>query len=175
MTALKLPTQACPLPIATTQFARALLRLHSRLRGELAKGHDDEELMVDAEAARAMMLHAEALIGFLGIRFEPKELKPIRTRPHTGPLGYGELRAEILAVLRAQGDWLTYAEICEGIIARQSLELEPKQKRQFLQKLREAAHQLAKSGAVERERDLHLGQHATLQRWRLSRRLFRPR
>lgn len=175
MKALKPPTQACPLPIATTQLARALLRLHARLRGELGKSGDDEELMVDAEAASAMMLHTEALIGFLGVRFEPKALKPIRTRPHIGPLGYGELRAEILAVLRAHGDWRTYAEIADGILARQGLELEPKQKRHFLQKLREATHQLAKSGAVEREADLQQGQYATLQRWRLSRRLFRSR
>ena len=97
MPAHKKPVTACPLPIATTQLARGLLRLHSRLRGELAKVADDEELLVPSEAAGAAMAHIEALVGFLGVRFEPGSLKPIRTRPRIGPLGHGDLRAEAVA------------------------------------------------------------------------------
>lgn len=175
MTAQKTTPPECPLPIATTQLARGLLRLHSRLRGELAKRADDEELMVDSETATAVLKHVEALVGFLGVRFEPKDLKAIRTRPKIGPLGFGELRLEVLAVLRAHGDWMTYAAIADAIIAKHGLELEPKRHRHFLQKLREAAHALAVEGALERESNLRLGQTTTLQRWRLSRQMFRPR
>ena len=175
MPAHKKPVTACPLPIATTQLARGLLRLHSRLRGEFAKVADDEELLVPSEAAGAAMAHIEALVGFLGVRFEPGSLKPIRTRPRIGPLGHGDLRAEVLATLRASDDWMTYPAIADTIIAKHRLELTVQQHRHFLQKLREATHALGTQGAAERESSLKLGQTATLQRWRLSRKLFRPR
>lgn len=175
MSAQKPQAPSCPLPISTTQLAQTLIRLHARLRGELAKAEDDEELLVDRETAQAMMAHIEPLLSFLAIDFDPKKLKPIRTRPKISPLSYGDLRVEVLATLRAASDWMTYPAIAEVIITKHTLTLEPKRKKHFLQKLREATHALAQQGAVERESSLKLGQTATLQRWRLSSKLFRPR
>lgn len=168
-------TPSCPLPISTTQLAQNLIRLHTRLRGELAKREDDEEQLVDHETAQAVMAHIEPLLSFLAIDFDPKKLRPIRTRPKIGPLAFGDLRVEILAALRAATDWISYRDIADAIITKHGLALEPKRKRHFLRKLREATHVLAQQGAVERESELRLGQTTTLQRWRLSSRLFRPR
>lgn len=165
---------SCSLPVATTQLARGLIRLHARLRGELQKAADDEELLVEPEAAWAAMAHAEALIGFLGVHFEPLDIKPVRTRPRAGHLPHGKLRTEILVVLKLSGEWLTYREIAQSIITRNQLTLEPAQHRHFLQKLREAALALCTKGLLEREAPLQLGDASTLQRMRLSRRMFRP-
>jgi hypothetical protein len=89
-------------------------------------------------------------------------------------LGYGDLRAGILAVLRSAGDWLTYDEIAQAVLAKAGRTLTGPQYRHFLQKLREAAHVLKAKGAVERENDITPGDQAQ-QRLRLSRALFRPR
>lgn len=165
----------CPLPIATTQTARALLRLYARLKGELAKARRGKETMVPPDEARALMNHIEALVAFLGIPFEPAKLRPIRTSPHIGPLDYGDLRANILAQLRRRGDWMSYREMAAGIVAEHELMLSAPQYRHFLQKLREATHILAQAGAVEPEKALRPSEGSTPQRWRLSRKLFRSR
>jgi hypothetical protein len=174
MTARKPSPTPCALPIASTQLARGLIRLHSRLRGELVKRGTSEAPMVAAEAAHEAMAHIKGVLDFLGINFVPEALKPIRTREQIGPLGYGDLRAGILAVLRSAGDWLTYEEIAQAVIARAQLTLTAQQYRHFLQMLREAAHALKAKGAVERENDITPGDQAQ-QRLRLSRALFRPR
>lgn len=96
----KSQARSCPLPISTTQLAETLIRLRVRLRGELAKADDDEELLVDRDTAQTMMAHIEPLLAFLAIDFYPKKLKPIRTLPKIGPLSYGDLRVEVLAALR---------------------------------------------------------------------------
>ena len=175
MSAPKAPLPSCPLPISTTQLARGLIRLHARLRGELAKARDDEELLVDGETAAAMLKHLDAVIAFLGVDFAPSAVRPIRTRPKIGPMGYGDLRAEILAALRAKGAWMAYTDIAQAVIAKRSLNLTPAQRRHFLQKLREATHVLAGQGAVEREHAIRPAEFNAKQRWRLSQRLFRSR
>lgn len=164
----------CPLPIATLQLSRALLVLHARLRGELAKARDDEELLVDDATATEALGHIEGLFKFLGIEFVEKDLKPIRTRPKIGPLSFGDLRVEILAALRAATDWLSYRDIADYIIEKHHLELTASRHAHFLQKLREATHALSVQRAVEREHSLKLGSTTTLQRWRLSG-IFRQR
>jgi len=121
------------------------------------------------------MAHIAALMPLLGVRFDPAALKPIRTLPKVGPLGYGDVRAGILAVLRANGGSLTYVELADGVLEKHGITLDVPARRHFLQKLREATHALARQGAVERESALKFSEFAGLQRWRLSQTLFRPR
>jgi len=168
-------TTPCPLPIPTTQTARGLLRVYARLKGELQKARSNQDVMVSPEQAHQVMEHIVALMPFLGVNFDPKALKALRTQPKIGPLGYGDVRAGVLAQLRANGDWMTYPAMADGIIAQNRLELTVAQRKHFLQKLREATHALLQAGAVERERELKLGETQQLQRWRLSRTLFRPK
>lgn len=174
MTSSDRPTP-CPLPVSTTQTARALLRIYARLKGELAKARRGDETMVPPEEARALMGHIEAIVAFLGIAFAPDALRAIRTSPHIGPLEYGDLRANILAQLRRRRDWATYREIAEGIVAEHELTLSASQYKHFLQKLREATHALAQAGAVEPEMTHPPLDGSTPQRWRLSEALFRSR
>ena len=69
---------------------------------------------------------------------------------------------------------MTYPEMAEAVLAKHDVVLEtPGQRKHFLQKLREATHVLAAQHAVEREKPLVLGETAELQRWRLSKTLFR--
>ena len=86
MSAQRSVTPKCPLPIVTTQLARHLLRMHCRLRGELAKASDGEAQMVDNATAIDVLRNIEAVVRFMGVKFDPNALKPVRTRPQTGPL-----------------------------------------------------------------------------------------
>lgn len=158
-----------PLPIATKQTARGLIRIYARLKGELAKANDGEEVMVPPDQALAAMEHIAALMPLLGTEFVPSKLRPLRTRPHIGPLGYGDVRSGVLAALRHRGGWMTYNELADAVLRRNRLTLSPEHRRHFLQKLREATHALRKQGLVEPEHNLKLGDHATEQRWRLRR------
>jgi hypothetical protein len=174
MTSRDRPTP-CPLPVSTTQTARALLRIYARLKGELAKARRGNETMVPPDEAQALMGHIEAVVTFLGVAFEPSALRAIRTSPHIGPLEYGDLRANVLVQLRRRRDWMTYREIAEGIVAEHEVTLSPSQYKHFLQKLREATHALAHAGAVEPETVHPPLDGSTTQRWRLSDTLFRSR
>src|SRR5690349_16142918 len=46
---------AFPLPVATVQTARSLMRLHQYLRGELLKREDSEDLLVAHEECHQVM------------------------------------------------------------------------------------------------------------------------
>jgi hypothetical protein len=54
----------CPLPIPTRQSARALIRIHCRLRGEVEKAKNGVKPLVDLREARATMKHIEAILEF---------------------------------------------------------------------------------------------------------------
>jgi hypothetical protein len=151
------------------------LRVYARLKGELVKARDGEDVLVDGAAAAGYMAHIEALMPLLGVDFDAKAIKPVRTRPHIGPLGYGDVRSGALAQLRARGDWLTCDELADGILGQERVSLSVAQRRHFKQKLREALHALKAAGAVEPEHELKLGEGQLVQRWRLSRTLFRSR
>lgn len=170
-------TPPCPLPISTTQTARGLLRIYSRLKGELVKARTGEDAMVEPVEAQRVMEHIAALMPFLGVDFAPDELKAVRTRVLVGPLDFGDLRSGVLAQLRARGEWMTYAEVADAILTQHRVTLTPSQRKHFLQKLREGMHVLMKAGAVECETSIDDGHRdgRTLQRWRLSRKMFRPR
>jgi len=175
MSVQKPPPVVSPLPIATVQTARGLLRIYARLRGELAKAKAGEELFLTPDDARVAMSHIEALMPLLGVRFEPSALRPIRTRPKIGPLGYGDVRAGVLAALRAHGGWMSYTELADAVLVKHNATLAGPSYAHFLQKLREATHVLAKQGAVEREATLKFAYSPGGQRLRLSQTLFRPR
>ena len=175
MSAQKPQAFAALLPVATLQTARGLLRIHARLRGELAKAKDGQDVFLQPDDARAAMGHIAALMPLLGVRFDPSAMKPIRTLPKIGPLGYGDIRAGILAALRASGSWMTYPELVDAVLAKHRVTLDVPAHAHFLQKLREAVHALAGQGAVEKESALKFGDYASVQRCRLSQRLFRPR
>lgn len=162
------PSPHSPLPIATAQLARGLIRLHARLRGELLKKSQGQVTFVEPEAATEGMRSIEGVIRLLGVRFDPGAIKPIKTWPKVGPMGYGDLRAEILAALRKHGSWMAYSEMADAIAAKRRLCLDVHQRRHFLQKLREATHALSSEGAVECEKSLQRGQGQQTQRWRLS-------
>jgi hypothetical protein len=59
------------------QLSRALLQLHCRLRGELAKARSGEDLLRPVPEVECDMLHVEALMPLLGVDFEPESLRPI--------------------------------------------------------------------------------------------------
>jgi hypothetical protein len=81
MTARKPQPKPCPFQIPTTQMARGLIRMHARLRGELAKINLDEEILVPIEEAQAAMVHIEGVLAFIGVDFVPSLIKPIITHP----------------------------------------------------------------------------------------------
>jgi hypothetical protein len=166
---------SCPLPISTTQTARGLLRIYARLKGEQLKHSTGEDVLVQSDEATLLMGHIAALMPFLGVDFAPEALKPLRTRVQIGPLGYGDVRAGVLAQLRAHGGWMTYAEMADSIISQERLTLTPAQRKHFLQKLRDATLVLAQAGAVEPEQRVKKGDGQQLQRWRLSQTMFRSR
>ena len=47
------------------------------------------------------------------------------------------MRAGVLAQLRLRGDWMTYVELVDAILAQHRVTLTPSQRKHFLQKLRE--------------------------------------
>ena len=161
------------LPVSTLQLSRGLLRLYGRLKSELRKSEGDEETLLDPEAARRYMKHIEGLMPLLGVDFDPDLLKPLRTRVQIGPLDWGDLRSGSLAILKAHGDWMTYREIAEALLARRQVELDVPTLSKFVQKVREALFFQMSVGAVERESAIGLGVHDQKQRFRLSRKMFR--
>jgi hypothetical protein len=162
-----IPTRKCPLPIPTRQSARALIRIHCRLRGEIEKANGDVKPLVPRREALATMRHIEAMLQFLGINFDQSALRPTWTVPKIRHLEHGGMRRGILDALR-HGDWLTYREIGKMIVAERRLKLTSKQFHDFLQKLREAMFAMKQRGIVTFKDKLRFGDYQAIQRVRLS-------
>jgi hypothetical protein len=162
------------LPIPTTQTARGLLRIYGRLKGELAKARSGEDVFMEPDEARAYMAHIKGLMPLLGVDFDPKAIRTVRSREQVGPLSHGGMRGGTLAVLKRNGGWMTYREIMQAHLTRSGAKLNKEEERHFLQKIREALFFLTKDGAVERELNISVGKTDELQRFRLSRKMFRP-
>lgn len=163
------PQTTFPFPVATTQAARALIRMHQYLRGELLKRQGSEEVLVQPEVCHEQMAALETLLGFMGVSFDPSVLKAKRAFPKIGPLDYGKIRAGALSALKRAGDWRTYNEVLNEILVVHQLNLTPAERKHLLQKLREALHALKVAGAVVCERpSARLGENTFEQRWRLS-------
>jgi hypothetical protein len=162
------PPRRCPLPIATRQTARALIRLHCRLRGELLKAERGSEVLVDRKAALTQMAHVEGLLKFLSIRFDQSTLRPLVTVPKVGHLEHGGLRRGILRALKARGTWLTYREITDAIVLDRKLKMTATQHAHFLQAVREAAHALTRDGTLVLKQRIAFGDHRQIQRVNLA-------
>ena len=163
----------CPFPIATTAVSRTLTRLYGRLLGEIAKSKARERVLIPTKQTQIYLDSIEALMPLLGIRFNKKRVRANRTRHRIGPLEEGDLTSGILAALRDNDDWLSYQQIAESILATPSIKLVGAARKHFLQKLREATHDLGARGFVVREKEIVFGDTSSIQRWRLRRERFR--
>jgi hypothetical protein len=159
------------LPVPTLQTARSLIRLHQRLRGEIAKQKAGETLLVEIKRAKRTMIAIEALMPILGVDFDASLLRVVLNRKRTGPLGHGYLRSGILAALRVRGSAMTYQELADALLAKQHKTLTPDRYRHFLQKTREAVYNLKIRGRVQPELLTGLRDGISRQRWRLRSRL----
>lgn len=120
MRAQRLP-DTFALPIPTTRLAQDLIRLYQRLAGELEKRKVGESQLLGREAAEAGMHHIRALLELLRVDFDPRRIKPRRSRVQIGPLDYGGVRRGILRTLKAADAWMTYAEIVDALILAHGL------------------------------------------------------
>ena len=163
------------LPIPSVQTARALVRLYGRLKGELSKASAGEDVLIPVGDVKLHMSRIIGLMPLLGIDFDPEDVKTVKTRVQVGPLKWGDLRSGTLTVLRHRGDWMTYREIAEALLARnrkaQTLDVALMSK--FVQKVREALFFQMKAGSVERELEIGVGVSDQHQRFRLSQTRFR--
>ena len=161
------------LPVPTVQTAQALVRLFGRLKGELSKASAGEDVMIPIGDVELHMSRIIGLMPLLGIDFDPEAVKTVKTRVQAGPLKWGNLRSGTLAVLRHRGDWMTYREIAEALIARNGKTLDVALMSKFVQKVRESLFFQMKAGTVERELEIASGVMDQNQRFRLSRTRFR--
>ena len=115
----------------------------------------------------------EGLMPLLNVDFDPESIKAVRTRVQIGPLEWGELRTGTLVVLKDNGGWMNAREIAEALLARRRALLDQRDMKHFVQKVREALFFQMRAGAVERELDIEPTQGDRIQRYRLSRTLFR--
>ena len=106
------------LPVPAVQTARALVRLYGRLKGELSKASAGEEVMIPVGDVDLHMSRIIGLMPLLGIDFDPEAVKTVKTRVQVDPLKWGNLRSGTLTVLRHRGDWMTYREIADALLAR---------------------------------------------------------
>lgn len=163
------PQNTFPFPVATTQAARTLIRMHQYFRGELLKHQGSVEVFVSPEVCHQQMAAIEGLLAFMGVNFDPTALKARRAFPKIGPLDQGQVRSGALSALKRAGDWQTYNQVADDISAVHLLQLSTAERKHFLQKLREALHALKRLGAVVCERPgARLGENTFEQRWRLS-------
>jgi hypothetical protein len=163
-------TDGHPLGIATREFARDLLRLHMRLKGELAKHAERETVLVQPGEVHRLLVSIAGLMRLLEIDFDPTALPTIRTRIQLSPLGYGGMRAGIVRILRESEAAMSYEELTQAILARRGAQLSIGRYRRFRQKIREACHALAKRGRIEPLLSVGLCDGLTRQRWRIRRR-----
>ena len=98
------PQPTFPFPVGTTQLSRGLIRMHQYFRGELVKRERSEEVLVEPAVRHEQMGAIEALLGFMGVDFDPSLLKAKRAFPKIGPLEYGQIRSGALSALKRAGD-----------------------------------------------------------------------
>jgi hypothetical protein len=77
--------------LPTIQAARALIRRYSRYQGELKKAASGEQVLVSVAKSKKMLIHLEAILGEMNVKFTPSVLKAIRTRQQIGPLEWGKV------------------------------------------------------------------------------------
>lgn len=161
------------LPVATTQTARNLIRLYARLKGEVQKAVDGEETLMWPSQAKTYMRYITSLMTLLGVDWDPSRIKPVKSRPKNGPLPWAKLRPVVLAVLRANGGWMTYEDIAQGILKRGRVSLDGSPMSLFRQRVREGCWFLVRDGLIEKETPVRSPESDKLQRFRLSSKRFR--
>ncbi len=151
------------------------MRLYGRLKGELSKAAAGEDVLIPVGDVKLHMSRIIGLMRLLGIDFDPEVVKTVKTRVHVGPLKWGNLRSGTLTVLRHRGEWMTYREIADALLARnrKAKTLDIALMSKFVQKVREALFFQMKAGTVERELEIGVGVSDQHQRFRLSQTLFR--
>jgi len=159
------------LPVPTLQTARSLIRLHQRLRGEIAKQKAGERLLVEVKRAKRAIIAIEALMPILGVDFDASLLRVVRNRKRVGPLAHGYMRSGILSALRVSGTAMTYQELANGLLAKHHKTLSADRYRHFLQKIREAVYNLKIRGRLQPELLDGLRDGVSRQCWRLRSRL----
>jgi hypothetical protein len=159
------------LPVPTLQTARSLIRLHQRLRGEVAKQKAGERLLVEIKRATRILIAIKALMPILGVDFDASLLRVVRNRKRVGPLGHGYMRSGILAALRVSEIAMTYQELTDALLVKHHKTLTAHRYRHFLQKVREAVYALKIRGRVQPELLTGLRDGVSRQRWRLRSRL----
>lgn len=60
------------LPVQTSGITKSLTSIYARLRGELLKAKNDEDVLIESKAAKAYMHHIDGLMPLFGAEFEPK-------------------------------------------------------------------------------------------------------
>lgn len=172
------PPARLPLPYPAVMLERSLLRLYGRLLGEQQKRLDRQPQLLDPDQVERGLSLISELLDYLGTGSDLQVLRPVKTWPKIGPLDFGEMQTEVLAVLRRKGaQWMTVKAIADEIQERHSFELTAEQRQHFLQKLRESLHRSWNDGGfVEPEKAIAKGSGASVeQRWRLSPAKFRSR
>ena len=94
------------------------MRLYGRLKGDLSKAAAGEEVLIPVGDVKLHMSRIIGLMPLLGIDFDPEVVKTVKTRVQVGPLKWGNLRSGTSTILRHRGNWMTYQEIVDALLAR---------------------------------------------------------
>lgn len=78
---------SCPLRRPTLRLARALIRVHCRLRGEILKTQQGVQPRIPSGTANPAMEDIEFMLRFLGVEFDPNAIRAIMAGPG-GPDGH---------------------------------------------------------------------------------------
>ena len=166
-----------------THAVVGLKRFYARLKGELKRIDLESEklsaetkrsldaLAAEREARAKQMANVGGTLQVLNPAIELDGIQPVVTRSRVAHLRHGMLRREILAVLRANNDWMTVADLHDTIVQRNGVAFDSDEaRRKHQQKLREALHVLLHMTPprVEREHELAAGNFEFTQRWRLG-------
>lgn len=168
------------LPIPTLQLARNLIYIYARLKGEIAKADDRQEMMIPFVQVKEYMRFIQHLMPLLRVDFDPRAIAPVRSRILSGPLKWGELRIGALKVLKEQGDWMTCRQIAEAVLSLHQIVLPHAQKMKFVSVMNTSLFVQYTAGTLDREFDPKVetapgaDRRPHHQRFRLSRKRFRP-
>ncbi len=168
-------------PIPTLQLARNLIYIYARLKGEIAKADDWQEMMIPFVQVKEYMRFIQQLMPLLGVDFDPHAIAPVRSKILDGPLKWGELRIGALKVLKKQGDWMTCRQIAEAVLSLHQIVLTHAQNMKFVSAMNTSLFVQYTAGTLEREFEPKaetapgVDRRPHHQRYRLSQKRFRPR
>ena len=168
-------------PIPTHQLARNLIYIYARLKGEIAKADDRQDMMIPFVQVKEYMRFIQHLMPLLRVDFDPRAIAPVRSRILDGPLKHGQVRIGALKVLKKHGDWMSCRQIAEAVLSLHQMVLTPALKIKFVKVMNESLFYQYKAGTLEREFEPKVetapgaDRRPHHQRYRLSQKRFRPR